>query len=283
MDTAIPGKFNTLSILRITETGAFLDGGEAGDILLPAKWVPEGAKAGETVEVFIYFDNLDRLIATSMKPLAVVGEFALLNAAAVNKVGAFLNWGLEKDLLAPFREQAVKMIEGNDYLVHVFADPDTGRLAASSKIEKFLNLIPADYQAGDEVELIIWKKTDLGYKAIINQAHEGVIYSSDVFKDMKRGEKIRGFILKIREDGKIDLSLLKPGYEKIDDLSKTLLDILKKHHGFMALTDDSPAEDIYRRLSMSKKNFKKTIGKLYKERLIDIEKSGIRLIEMNQE
>lgn len=283
MDTAIPGKYNTLTILRITETGAFLDGGDVGDILLPAKWVPDGAKVDDQIEVFIYFDNLDRLIATTMKPLAVVGEFALLKAAAVNRVGAFLDWGLEKDLLAPFREQAVKMIEENDYLVRVFADPDTGRLAASSKIENFLNLIPAEYMVGDEVELIIWKKTDLGYKAIINQVHEGVIYSSDVFKEMKRGEKIRGFIQKIREDGKIDLSLLKPGYEKIDDLSKTLLDILKKHHGFMALTDDSPAEDIYRRLGMSKKNFKKTIGKLYKERLIDIEKSGIRLVEMKQE
>jgi uncharacterized protein len=283
MDTAIPGKYNTLTILRITETGAFLDGGDVGDILLPAKWVPDGAKVDEQIEVFIYFDNLDRLIATTMKPLAVVGEFALLKAAAVNKVGAFLDWGLEKDLLAPFREQAVKMIEENDYLVRVFADPDTGRLAASSKIENFLNLIPAEYMVGDEVELIIWKKTDLGYKAIINQAHEGVIYSSDVFREMKRGEKIRGFIQKIREDDKIDLSLLKPGYEKIDDLSKTLLDILKKHHGFMALTDDSPAEDIYRRLGMSKKNFKKTICKLYKERLIDIEKSGIRLVEMKQE
>lgn len=273
-----PGRLNQLKILKINDTGAFLDGGDAGEILLPAKWIPEQAAIGSEIEVFIYHDNLDRLIATTMKPMVMLGEFALLKAAAVNQVGAFMDWGLEKDLLVPYREQAVKMTEGQEYLVYVFADPATGRLAGSTKLEKYLSAEKPAYLSGEETDLIIWKKTDLGYKAIINGCHEGLLYADEVFTDLKRGDKIRGYIDAVREDGKIDLRLLKTGHEKIEDLAGHLLRTLEKHHGFMALNDHSPAEEIYRRLGMSKKNFKKAVGKLYKQRLIDIEEGGIRLL-----
>jgi uncharacterized protein len=277
MTHAIPGRMNQLSILRINDTGAFLDGGSAGDILLPTKWIPKEAAPGSLLEVFVYFDNLDRLIATTLKPLAQLGDFAVLKAAAVNQVGAFLNWGLEKDLLVPYREQTVKMIEGQEYLVYIFADSATGRLAGSSKLENYLNIEKPAYQADEEVELIIWKKTDLGYKAIVNKSHEGLLYANEVFTELKRGDRIKAYVDLVREDGKIDLRLLKTGHEKIDELADHVLKTLEKHHGFMALNDHSPASEIYSRLGMSKKNFKKAIGKLYKQRLIDIETGGIRL------
>lgn len=283
MEKVTPGLINTLPVLRILTIGAYLDGRESGDILLPAKWLPETAKVGETLDVFIYFDSDDRLIATTLRPLALLGEVALLRAVAVNRVGAFLDWGLEKDLLVPYREQTIKMTEGNDYLVYVFADPATGRLAASARLESFMQTSEHNFQPGDEVDLVIWKQTTLGYKAIINNSYEGVLYSNEIFRPISFGEKTKGYIGKIREDGKIDLSLLKPGYEKIDDLSATLLELLRKHHGFMALTDKSAAGEIYQRLAMSKKNFKKAVGKLYKDRLIDIEEGGIRIIDTHEE
>jgi len=200
MTHAIPGRMNQLRILRINDTGAFLDGGSAGDILLPTKWIPEEAAPDTLVEVFVYFDNLDRLIATTLKPLAQLGDFAVLKAAAVNQVGAFLNWGLEKDLLVPYREQTVKMIEGQEYLVYIFADAATGRLAGSSKLENYLNIEKPAYQADEEVELTIWKKTDLGYKAIVNNSHEGLLYANEVFTELKRGARIQQLFHDVKPD-----------------------------------------------------------------------------------
>jgi predicted RNA-binding protein (virulence factor B family) len=276
---AIPGKYNTLSIIKIVDFGVYLDGGELGEILLPMKWVPEGCKPNDEIEVFIYFDSEDRVIATTMKPYAEVGEFALLKAKAVNEIGAFLDWGLEKDLLVPYREQNAKMVEGRSYLVYIYADPQGGRIAASARLERFLSKETANYQPWEEVDLILWRTTDIGYMAVVNNQHEGLLYSSEVFVDLERGQHIKGYVMKVREDGKIDLSLQKPGYEKIDGFAERLLELLKENEGFMELNDKSPAEEIYEICGMSKKNFKKSIGALYKQKLILIEDMGIRLIQ----
>lgn len=275
---AIPGKYNTLSIIKIVDYGVYLDGGESGEILLPMKWVPEGCKPDDEIEVFLYFDSEDRLIATTMKPLAQVGEFALLKVKAVNEVGAFLDWGLEKDLLVPYREQYAKMIEDHSYLVYIYADPQGGRIAASARLERFLSSEPPDYQPMQEVELLLWRTTDIGYMAIINNKHEGLLYASEVYEELERGQRIKGFVTKVREDGKIDLSLQKPGYEKIDKMAERIMELLRENKGYLDLNDKSPAEEIYLICGMSKKNFKKSIGALYKQRLISIEASGIRML-----
>ncbi|KAF0201763.1 MAG: hypothetical protein FD170_2436 [Bacteroidetes bacterium] len=276
---ATPGKYNTLSIIKIVDFGVYLDGGDLGEILLPMKWVPEGCKPDDEIEVFLYFDSEDRLIATTMKPVAVVGEFALLTAKAVNEIGAFLDWGLEKDLLVPYREQNAKMVEGRSYLVYIYSDPQGGRIAASARLERFINLEPADYKPLQEVELLLWRTTDIGYMAIINNKHEGMLYASDVFEDLERGQRVKGYVTKVREDGKIDLTLTKPGYDKIDEMAERILELLRDNKGYMDLNDKSPAEEIYLMCGMSKKNFKKSIGALYKQKLIDIEEGGIRLVK----
>lgn len=276
---AIPGKYNTLSIVKIVDFGVYLDGDDLGEILLPMKWVPEGCKPDDEIEVFLYFDSEDRLIATTMKPFAVVGEFAMLTAKAVNEIGAFLDWGLEKDLLVPYREQNAKMVVGRSYLVYIYSDPQGGRIAASARLERFINLEPADYKPLEEVDLLLWRTTDIGYMAIINNKHEGMLYASDVFEDLDRGQRLKGYVTKVREDGKIDLTLTKPGYEKIDEMAERILELLRDNKGYMDLNDKSPAEEIYLMCGMSKKNFKKSIGALYKQKLIDIEEGGIRLVK----
>ncbi len=275
---AVPGKTSTLPITRIVEFGVYLDGGELGEILLPMKWAPENCKPDDRIEVFVYFDSSDRLIATTMKPLAKVGEFAYLKVKAVNEVGAFLDWGLEKDLLVPYREQASRMQEGKSYIVYLFADPQNGRIAASSKVEKFLNQEPPDYKPMQEVELLLWRTSEIGYLAIINNSHEGLIYASEVFQELERGQRIHGYISKVREDGKIDLTLTKQGYGKIEELAARLLEILRENGGYIDLNDKSPAEEIYLICQMSKKNFKMAVGYLYKNRLIDLRDSGIELV-----
>lgn len=275
---AIPGKYNTLSILKIVDFGVYLDGGELGEILLPMKWVPDNCKPDDELEVFIYFDSEDRIIATTMKPYAQVGDFALLKAKAVNEIGAFLDWGLEKDLLVPYREQNAKMVEGRSYLVYIYADPQGGRIAASARLEHFLSKEPPTYQAWEEVDLILWRTTDIGYVAIVNNQHEGLLYASEVYEDLERGQRIKGYVTKVREDGKIDLTLQKPGYQKIDGFSERILELLKENNGFLGLNDKSPADDIYEQCEMSKKNFKKSIGALYKQKLIQMEEDGIRLV-----
>lgn len=273
----IPGKFNTLSISRIVDFGVYLDGGDAGEILLPMKWVPEGCRPDDQLEVFIYFDSEDRLIATTMKPYVQLGEFAYLQAKAVNNVGAFMDWGLEKDLLVPYREQKVKMEEGRRYVVYVFADPKTGRLAGSSKLENFFSNEPPDYKPLEEVDLLLWRTSEIGYMAIVNNKHEGMLYAGEVFEELERGQRTKGYIIKVRDDGKIDLALQKPGYEKIDELSQRILNLLKENEGYLPLNDKSPAEEIYDACGMSKKNFKKSIGSLYKQRIIILTEHGIKL------
>jgi predicted RNA-binding protein (virulence factor B family) len=235
---------------------------------------------GDHLNAFIYLDSEDRLVATTEKPLAMVEEFALLQVVSVTQVGAFLNWGLPKDLFVPFREQRQPMEEGKKYLVYVYLDTNSKRIAASSKIESFLDNIPVDYDEGEEVDLIIVNETDLGFNAIIDNSHLGVIYKNEVFQTLNPGDKIQGYIKKIRTDGKIDLRLEKIGYEKISSFVDRIIAELQKNKGFLPLTDKSSPEDIYKTFKISKKNFKAAIGALYKKRFISLEENGIRLLKL---
>lgn len=276
----IPGTYNTLSITKIVDFGVYLDGGDSGEILLPMKWVPENTKPNDNLEVFIYFDSSDRLIATTMKPYAMVGDFAFLRVKAVNDVGAFLDWGLEKDLLLPYREQTYTVIKDEYYPVFIFSDSQ-GRLAATMNLDKCIDKDTTVLKEGEEVDLFIYSATDLGFKAIINNRFEGILYANEVFRRLHRGERTKGLIKKIREeDGKIDLTLYKMGYEnKIEELSTLIISKLKENNGFLAISDNSPAEDIYSLFGMSKKNFKKAIGNLYKIGILNITPQGIYLTE----
>lgn len=271
------GKLNSLRVVKEVDFGLYLDGGEHGEILLPKRYVPESAKPEDMLEVFIYLDSEDRIIATTETPYIMVGEFACLKAVAVTPMGAFLDWGLMKDLFVPFREQKLKMEEGRWYIVTVYLDPETKRLVASAKIEKFLDNLPPDYEAGQEVDLLIAGETDLGFNAIINNKHLGVIYRNEIFQPLRKGDRIKGYIKKIREDEKIDLLLQKPGYAKVDDISLKIVDVLKKHNGFLPVTDKSDPDAIYELFGVSKKTYKKAIGALFKFQIIDIEDKGIRL------
>jgi predicted RNA-binding protein (virulence factor B family) len=272
------GQYNTLRVVKEVDFGLYLDGGEHGEILIPKRYVPENTKPEDNIEVFIYLDSEDRIIATTEKPYIKIGEFALLKVAAVTQMGAFLDWGLPKDLFVPFREQKQKMEEGKWYIVTVYLDHETKRLVASAKIEKFLDNLPPDYEDGEEVDLLIAGETDLGFNAIINGKHMGILYKNEIFQPLKRGEKIKGYIKKIREDEKIDLILQKPGYQKVDNISMRILEILKKHGGYMLITDKSEPDAIYNLFGVSKKTFKKAIGALFKLRIISIEDKGIRLL-----
>ena len=272
------GKLNTLRVVKEVDFGLYLDGGEHGEILIPKRYVPENCKPEDNIEVFIYLDSEDRIIATTEKPYIKVGEFAMLQVVAVNQIGAFLYWGLPKDLLVPFREQKQKMEEGKWYIVTAYLDPDSKRLVASAKIDKFLDNLPPDYEDGEEVDLLISGESDLGFNAIINSMHLGVLYKNEVFQPLKKGDKIKGYIKKIREDEKIDLILQKPGYQKVDDISMKIVDILKEHGGFIAITDKSDPDTIYNLFGVSKKTFKKAIGSLYKLRIISINDEGIKLV-----
>lgn len=272
-----PGKLNLLRVVKILDFGIYLDAGEMGEVLMPTKWVPEGTAVDDHIEVFIYFDSEDRPIATTLTPRAMVGEFAFLKAKQLNQYGAFLDWGLDKDLLVPYKEQNAKMIEGRFYLVYLYIDTQTTRIVASARLNRFLDLEPPQYSEGEQVDLIIWTRSPLGYNAIINRKHTGMLYENQVFTELQTGTTIKGYVSKIREDGKIDIALQKPGYEKIDRFAAIILKTLEAQEGYIALNDKSPAEQIAKEFGMSKKNFKKAIGALYKNRLIIIEEAGIRL------
>jgi len=271
------GKINHLYVVKEVDFGIYLDGGDLGEILMPKRYVPEGTQPEDTIEAFIYLDSEDRLVATTEKPLAMVEEFSLLEVVSVTPVGAFLNWGLPKDLFVPFREQRQPMEEGKKYLVYVYVDTNTKRIAASSKIEQYLDNIPVDYDLDEEVDLIIVNETDLGYNAIIDNSHFGILYKNEVFQPLNPGDKVPGYIKKIRTDGKIDLRLEKIGYEKISTFVDRIIAELQKNKGFLPLTDKSSPEEIYKTFKISKKNFKAAIGALYKKRFITLEENGIRL------
>lgn len=271
------GRINKLTVTRIRDYGAHLDGGAAGDILLLKKHVPEKCRPGDEIEVFVYADGPNRLRATTLKPYATVGQFARLRVAANTSSGAFLDWGLQKDLLVPKKEQLAGMEEGKSYVVFVYLDEKTNRIVASAKLDKFLSQQPPDYAEGAAVDLIIYDKTDMGYKAVVNNTHGGMVYKNEVFQKLDIGQELKGYIKKLRGDGKIDLSLQAPGYRKIDDISRAILKIIKEHGGRIAVTDNSPPEVIYSLFGVSKKTFKQAIGALYKKRLISLDANGIKL------
>ncbi|NOY95558.1 MAG: GntR family transcriptional regulator [Chlorobi bacterium] len=271
------GKINNLEIVKEVDFGVYLDGEEDGEILLPKRYVPEGAGIGDVLEVFIYLDSEDRIIATTEKPLATVGEFAFLEVVAVTPFGAFLNWGLPKDLLVPFREQWQKMEVGRSFVVYIYLDHESKRIVASSKVEKFLDNLPVEFEVGEEVDLMIFGETELGYKAIVDDISTGILYKNEVFQTVKTGQLLKGYVKKIRDDEKIDLSLQKPTVGRFDEFTEKVLSFLKENDGSMPLTDKSPPELIYEMFGMSKKNFKKAIGALYKKRMIVIDEGTIRL------
>lgn len=273
------GKYNTLKIVKDLDFGVYLDGGDDLEILLPARYVPRNVKPGDEVEVFIYHDNEGRIIATTAKPLAIVGEFQWMECKSVNDMGAFLEWGLMKDLLVPFREQKMPMREGKWYLVYVHLDHVTKRIVASARVDKFLDNVPPVYEFNQEVDLLVADETEIGYKVIINNLHWGLVYHNEIYRRLERGEHLKGYIKEVREDEKIDVSLTRLGYEKVEGIAGIILDALKVQNGFLPVHDKSPAEEIYSLFGCSKKSFKQAIGALYKKKLISIEPTGIRLIE----
>lgn len=272
------GKYNTLKIVRDTKVGLYLtDGNE--DILLPNKYVPREFEIDEELIVFVYLDHEERKVATTLEPLIYLDEFALLRVNHVNNFGAFLGWGLEKDLFVPFREQARPMEVGKRYLVFMYLDHETNRLAATSKINQFLDNETLTVEEGEEVDLIVSHITDLGINVIINERHKGLMYKGEVYEDLRTGDRVKGYIRTIRPDNKIDVTLTKTGVESIEPNAEKILDELQANRGFLRLTDDSHPEDIKTVLKMSKKAFKKAIGSLYKQRLIEIKEEGIYLVK----
>ncbi len=274
-----PGRWNRLVVLKDTDFGIYLDGGRDGEILMPKRYIPEGTKVGDQVNAFIYFDSEDRIIATTEHPLAISGECAYLLCKSVTKFGAFMDWGLSKDLFVPFKEQRMRMEEGKRYVVFVYFDENSGRLAGSAKLDQFMDLEPGNFKTGQQVDLMITGKTDLGYKAVINGTHTGILYANEVFEPIEIGQKTKGYIAKLREDGKIDLRLQPAGYKKMDEQSAKVMDVLQAAGGFLPLTDHSEPELIYSQFGMSKKLWKKAVGALFKQRLIEITDKGIRIIQ----
>ena len=241
--------------------------------------MPEDCKIGDFLNVFLYLDMDERLIATTLTPLVQVGQFACLEVSWVNQYGAFLNWGLMKDLFVPFREQKMKMQVGRKYVVHAHVDEESYRIVASAKVERYLSKEKPEYTPEAEVNILIWQKTDLGFKAIIDNKYSGLLYENEIFSSIETGMEMKAFVKQVREDGKVDLILQKPGFEKVDDFAKTLLDYIKEQGGRIHLNDKSPAEDIYDTFGVSKKTFKKGVGDLYKKRLITLHEDGIALVE----
>ena len=271
------GERATLKVLREKPFGLYLDGGELGEVLLPHREVPADNVIGGTLDVFLYNDSEDRPVATLTTPKAMPGQFARLKCVAVTGVGAFLDWGLPKDLLVPFREQKTRMEVGKNYLVHVYLDEVSGRIIASTRLTRHLDLSPHSFKPGDPVELVFFAKTELGYKAIVNGSHSGLLFSEGVFQPLQPGERTQGYIAAIREDGKIDLTLHSPGRSRVMGLEERILAELEARGGFWAIGDHSSAAEIHDELGVSKRTFKQAIGALLKKRQIQIEDRGIRL------
>jgi predicted RNA-binding protein (virulence factor B family) len=271
------GKINTLTIVKKQGPDIYLDNGLSAKVLLADKKPPENCQVGDALEVFVYVDSEGHLAATTKIPLAQVDDIAWLKVVSLNYVGAFLDWGLPKDLLVPFSEQHHEMEVGKSYLVKVFLD-DKNRIAATTKIDRFIEDESIDFEVGQKVSLIIADKTELGFKAIVDNTHWGLLYQNELFQPVRRGQKLNGYIKQIREDGKIDLILQEPGYGKVVSLTDTILIKLNKNNGALALSDKSPPEAIYATFGVSKKVFKQAIGALYKKQLITIDKDGIKLV-----
>lgn len=273
------GNYNELEIAREVDFGVYLTS-EDGDILLPAKYVPEGAKVGDFVRVFVYRDSEDRMIATNLEPYATVGEFAGLLCKDTSGFGAFLDWGLEKDLLVPLNNQKVKMVPGRKYCVYIYLDDASDRIVGTAKLNKYLYNDDIRVTEGEQVQLLIAEYTDLGYNVIINNEYKGLLYRNEVFKDLEIGDKLPGYIKAIRPDNKIDVTLRKPDsdtFSEMDETSAKVMQLLEEQGGTLNLSDKSDPEDIYRVVGASKKMFKRAIGNLYKAGRIEIFPDYIRL------
>ena len=272
------GEFNTLEILRDTEPGMFLGDTEGNEVLLPNRYVEDVFKVGDDVEVFIYLDNDERLVAVTDEPHITKGDFAVLKCNAVNDYGAFLDWGMVKELFCPFKEQAFPMKKGGWYLVHCYLDEKSERLVASSKTNRFLDNTELTVEEFEEVNLIVSHPSDFGMNVIINKQHMGLIYKDNIFQELSIGDRLKGIVKKIRPGNKLDIALGQIGYRNIEPNAKKILDTLGDNSGYLPLHDKSSPEAIKEALEMSKKNFKKAIGTLYKQKQITIEKDGIRLV-----
>jgi uncharacterized protein len=273
------GQHQELTILRHTTVGLYLGDEEGEDVLLPNKYCPEKFEIGEKLRVFVYRDYAERKVATNLEPKILLKQFAFLKVTAVSNVGAFMDWGLEKGLMVPFREQRQKMEEGRWYIVYMDLDEQTDRLYATNKIEKKLQNENLTVEEGDAVDVIIMSKTDLGFSVIVNQQHEGLIFESDIFRKLNIGEKVKAYVKQIREDNKLDISLQPIGFENFNDPNcEIILSKLTSHKGFLTVTDKSTPEEIYEQFNMSKKAYKKAVGTLYKQRKIALQPDGIKLL-----
>ncbi|TMN82829.1 MULTISPECIES: S1-like domain-containing RNA-binding protein [unclassified Pseudoalteromonas] len=271
------GTTQTLFVKEVSNEGAYLDGHDLGEVFLPKNEIKDELEAGDSISVFIYLDNANLPTATVRKPHAQVGEYALLRVKEINSIGAFLDWGLEKDVLAPFNEQKPRMQEGHSYLVRLYLDNASQRICASTNFNRFLSKDEPEYTNLQEVDLIVAGKTDIGYKVLIEESHFGVVFYNMVFKNLFVGQKLKGFIKKVREDGKIDVVLEKPGMGKVSELGDKIMEKLKNEGGILAIGDKSDPELIKKVFSTSKANYKKAIGGLFKQELIEIEAKSIRL------
>lgn len=271
------GEYHILKIDRDTEPGLFLKDNEGNEVLLPNKYKPETYELEDELEVFVYLDHEERPVATTLKPFVKLDEFGYLKCVEVSDIGAFLDWGLEKHLFVPFKEQVTKMRKGDRYLVFCYLDELTGRLVASSKTNAFLDNTELTIEPFEEVDLIISNPTELGWNVIVNQLHQGLLYKDDVFQNLHTGDRLKGYIKKTRPDGKIDVTLQRPGYRSIEPNAQELLTTLELKGGFLKLTDKSSPQEIQEQLQMSKKSFKRALGNLYKQRMVDIKDSGIYL------
>jgi predicted RNA-binding protein (virulence factor B family) len=272
------GRINRLRVVKHVDFGVYLDGGDYGEILMPAKFVPVPCQVDTYVDVIVYLDSEDLFVATTETPFAFEGELAYLKVVDSNRVGAFLNWGLPKDLLVPFREQKDTMVVGKGYVVYIYFDTASQRLAASSKVYKFIDVDDLPYSIDQEVDLVIGSEFEIGYNVIINKSHVGIIFKNEIFEPVKEGWAVKGFIKKIRKDKKIDVALQITEGRKFDSFAEELLTRLKCEKGFLPFTDKSPPDQIYARFKVSKKVFKNAVGVLYRERYIQIEESGLRLL-----
>lgn len=273
------GRIQTLKVVSLTEFGVYLDGGQHGKILLPGNVTPRGTEIGHSIEVFVYWDSEDRIIATTTLPYGEVGDFVLLQCAATNEVGSFMDWGIAKDLFVPFREQKVRLEPDKHYIVHIYEDQASDRLVGSTKLHQFYDKTPDAFEFNQKVSLLILYKIDLGYAALIDQRYPGMLYHNEVFRELRRGETCEGYIKNIRADGKVDLSLQPQGYQASDNATEQIAKYLADHGGSMNLTDGSSPEVIYQTFGMSKKLFKKALGALLKQERITISHVKVTLVD----
>jgi predicted RNA-binding protein (virulence factor B family) len=272
------GRYNVLKAKRITANGIYLTDDSGNEVLLPNSSVPEETKLNDFLDVFIYTDSEDRLISTTLTPKITLNEYALLKVLSVTEYGAFADWGLSKDLLIPFSEQPVRMVKGESHIIYLYLDEKSDRLVGSAYVEKFLDNALVSFEPGNEVDIMVYKQSELGYKVIINNKYEGLLYENEIFQHLKPGHQCKGYIKKVREDNNIDVCLQRFGYRNIASNSEKILDYLKQSGGYLGLNDKSKPEEIMDKLEMSKKTYKKAIGDLYKQRLIQIDTEGIRLL-----